>query len=252
MVSVGRVIAGKYRLLRVLGHGGMGSVWAAEHLALRSEVAVKLIPSPGLALQNVSPRFQRGARALAQLRSPHVVQILDYGVDSGAQYLVTELLTGETLRARVETQRRLGAQEVWLIARQVARAMSVSHAAGFVHRDLKPENVFLIGEGEELLVKVLDFGITKALGTEATHLTETGMMLGTCQYMSPEQAAGGSVDSRSDLWSLGVIVYECLTGRLPFQARTVFAAVTAICSAPIVVPSAVARVPRGFDAWFAR
>ena len=251
-VSVGRVIAGKYRLLRVLGHGGMGSVWEAEHLTLRSQVAVKLIQHQALGLQHVTHRFEREARALAQLRSPHVVQVLDYGVDAGTQYIVTELLNGETLRSCLEARQRLTEAEVWLIAQQVARAMTVSHAAGFVHRDLKPENVFLTSYGEELMVKVLDFGLTRALGTETTRLTEAGVMLGTCHYMSPEQAMGHDVDSRSDLWSLGVIVFECLTGALPFRADSVFAAISAICTGPLVVPSQVARVPAGFDAWFAR
>lgn len=250
-MSVGRIIAGKYCLLQQLGHGGMGSVWAAEHLALRSQVAVKLIQAEALAVPNVPRRFEREARALATLRSPHVVQVLDYGVDSGTQYLVTELLNGETLRARLEARGRLQAREISTIARHVARAMTVSHAAGFVHRDLKPENVFLTTDGEELIAKVLDFGITKTL-CGATDITGAGVMLGTCHYMSPEQAKGSSVDSRSDLWSLGVIVFECLTGSSPFRIESMFAAITAICNAPLVVPSAVARVPAGFDAWFAR
>jgi serine/threonine protein kinase len=252
MVSVGRIIAGKYCLLQQLGHGAMGSVWAAEHLALRSQVAVKLIQQGALGLPHIPHRFEREARALAALRSPHVVQVLDYGVDSGTQYLVMELLNGETLRARLTARGRLQAGEVGAIARQVGRAVSVSHAAGFVHRDLKPENVFLTSDGDELIVKVLDFGITKTLASEATNLTDAGVMLGTCHYMSPEQARGGRVDPRSDLWSLGVIVFECLTGSLPFRADSMFAAVSAICTAPIVVPSEVARVPAGFDAWFAR
>ncbi len=251
-MSVGRVIADKYRLLRVLGHGGMGSVWVAEHLALRSRVALKLIHPQALGLQHAEHRFEREARALAQLRSPHVVQVLDYGVDSGIQYLVTELLSGQTLRSRLDLEPLLSVEELWLIARHVGRALTVSHASGFVHRDLKPENIFLTSDGEELTIKVLDFGIAKVLGSEATHLTDAGVMLGTCHYMSPEQAMGGAIDSRSDLWSLGVMVFECLTGSLPFRADSVFAAVSAICSAPLVVPSEVALVPVGFDAWFAR
>ena len=230
----------------------MGSVWEAEHLTLRSQVAVKLIRQQALDLQHVTHRFEREARALAQLRSPHVVQVLDYGVDAETQYIVTELLNGETLRSCLETRHRLTEAEVWLITLQVARAMTVCHAAGFVHRDLKPENVFLTSYGEDVMVKVLDFGLTRALGTETTRLTEAGMMLGTCHYMSPEQAMGHDVDSRSDLWSLGVIVFECLTGSLPFNADSVFAAISAICTGPLIVPSQVARVPAGFDAWFAR
>jgi serine/threonine protein kinase len=164
-----------------------------------------------------------------------------------------ELLKGETLRTRLDARgRRLQAREVSTIARHVARAMTVSHAASFVHRDLKPENVFLTTDGEEVVVKVLDFGITKTLASDATHLTGAGTMLGTYHYSSPEQAMAGRVDSRSDLWSMGVMVFECLTGQLPFRADSMFGVIAKICSAPIVVPSQVARVPRGFDAWFAR
>jgi serine/threonine protein kinase len=252
VVSVGRIIAGKYCLLQQLGHGAMGSVWAAEHLTLRSQVAVKLIQRQALEFPNVLQRFDREARALARLRSPHVVQVLDYGVDEGTPYLVMELLNGETLRARLAAGNRLQAREVYTIARHVARAMALSHAAGFVHRDLKPENVFLTSDDDELIAKVLDFGITKAIAGGTTNYTGAGLMLGTCHYMSPEQAKGGSVDSRSDLWSLGVMVFECLTGTLPFIGDTVFATISAICQAPIVVPSEIARVPVGFDAWFAR
>jgi serine/threonine protein kinase len=252
LVSVSRIIAGKYCLLQQLGQGAMGSVWAAEHLTLRSQVAIKLIQRKALEVPNVLQRFEREARALATLRSPHVVQVLDYGVDEDTPYLVMELLNGETLRARLAAQIRLQALEVYTIARHVARAMTVSHAAGFVHRDLKPENVFLTRDDDELIAKVLDFGITKALASGTTNYTEAGLMLGTCHYMSPEQAKGGSVDSRSDLWSLGVMVFECLTGTLPFVGNTVFGAISAVCNAPIVMPSEVARVPVGFDSWFAR
>jgi serine/threonine protein kinase len=251
-MSVGRIIAGKYCLLQPLGRGAMGSVWAAEHLTLRSQVAVKLIQQEMLGHPNVSRRFEREARALATLRSPHVVQVLDYGIDAGTQYLVMELLRGETLRTRLEARGRLQAREVSTIARHVARAMTVSHAADFVHRDLKPENVFLTTDGDEVVAKVLDFGITKTLANGAPHLTSAGMMLGTYHYSSPEQAVGGRVDPRSDLWSMGVMVFECLTGQLPFRADSMFGVISAICNALIVVPSQVARVPSGFDAWFAR
>jgi serine/threonine protein kinase len=253
LVSVTRIIAGKYSLLHQLGRGAMGSVWAAQHLTLRSQVAVKLIQRQALEVPNVLQRFEREARALATLRSPHVVQVLDYGIDDGTPYLVMELLKGQTLRARLATATRLQAREVYTIARHIARAMTISHAAGFVHRDLKPENVFLTSDDDELVAKVLDFGITKALASGTTNYTQAGLMLGTCHYMSPEQAkAATSVDSRSDLWSLGVIVFECLTGSLPFVGNTVLGAISAICNAPIVVPSEVAWVPVGFDAWFAR
>ena len=173
-------------------------------------------------------------------------------MDAGLQYLVMELLHGQTLRKRLRTGGPLQAHEVWTVIDHVTRAMTLTHAAGFVHRDLKPENIFLVSEGDHLSVKVLDFGITKALASEAQSLTRTGAIVGTCQYMSPEQAAGKVVDQRSDLWSLGVIAFECLVGYAPFEAGSVVASLSAICHGPIVVPSQVARVPKGFDDWFAR
>jgi serine/threonine protein kinase len=251
-MSVGRIVAGKYCLQHELGRGGMGSVWAAEHLALRSRVAVKVIEPQIAATPNVQERFEREARALATLRSAHIVQVLDYGVDAGVQYLVMELLHGETLRNRLRTRGPLPAVDVYMVIDQVARAMAVTHAAGFVHRDLKPENIFLVDEGSGSSVKVLDFGITKALASEAQPLTSAGAILGTCQYMSPEQAAGQTVEQRSDLWSLGVIAFECLFGFPAFKAESAVAVLSAICHGPIVVPSDVARVPEGFDTWFAR
>lgn len=251
-MSLGRIVAGKYCLLHELGRGGMGSVWAAEHLALRSRVAVKLIEPRVAGAPNAQERFEREARALATLRSAHIVQVLDYGVDAGVQYLVMELLHGETLRNRLETRGPLPAADVSRVIDQVAHAMTVTHAAGFVHRDLKPENIFLVDNDGADSVKVLDFGITKTLASEAQPLTSAGAILGTCQYMSPEQAAGQTVDHRSDVWSLGVLAFECLFGFPPFKADSAVAVLSAICHGPIVIPSDVARVPEGFNAWFAR
>jgi serine/threonine protein kinase len=253
-MQLGRIIAGKYCLLHELGRGGMGSVWAAEHISLRSQVAIKLIEPHVLASPHVQERFEREARALATLRSANVVQILDYGIDSGIQYLVMELLQGRTLRSELCARGRLRPDEVWHIVQQVSRAMTLSHAAGIVHRDLKPENIFLIGGGDDddFNVKVLDFGIMKALASEARALTSSGGVLGTYEYMSPEQAVGGTVDIRSDLWSLGVVAFESLVGVSPFSTKSAAGSLSAICYGPIMVPSDVAHVPSGFDAWFAR
>ncbi|HEY0467423.1 MAG TPA: serine/threonine-protein kinase [Polyangiaceae bacterium] len=250
---MGRIIAGKYCLLHELGRGGMASVWAAEHISLRSQVAIKLIEPQVLGNPHVQERFEREARALATLRSANVVQILDYGIDAGIQYLVMELLQGRTLRAELTARGRLRPDEVSTVVQHVSRAMTVSHAAGFVHRDLKPENIFLTGDDEDHFnVKVLDFGITKALAAEAQPLTSIGGLLGTCEYMSPEQALGETVDIRSDLWSLAVVAFESLVGFTPFRANSAAATLSAICHGPILVPSEAARVPPGFDAWFAR
>jgi serine/threonine protein kinase len=234
----------------------MGSVWVAEHLTLRSRVAVKLI-DPGLATSpDAVRRFEREARAAATLRSPHVVQVLDFGVDAGSPYLVMELLQGESLGTRLARSGRLSLREALLVMNQLARAVTRAHAEGFVHRDLKPDNIFLVDEDNEFFVKVLDFGIAKALRPTPTSrdakATATGAFLGTPHHMSPEQAEGRSVDARSDLWSMGVIAFECLTGSLPFKGDSLPALLRSICYDPIVVPSSVASVPLGFDAWFAR
>jgi serine/threonine-protein kinase len=255
-VSTGRIIASKYCLLFELGRGGMGSVWAAEHLTLRSKVAVKLI-DPGLAKSaDAVRRFEREARAAAMLRSPHVVQVLDFGVDAGSPYLVMELLQGESLGTRLGRGGRLSLRETSLVMNQLARAVTRAHADGFVHRDLKPDNIFLVDEDNEFFVKVLDFGIAKALRRAPTlsdgYPTAAGVFIGTPHHMSPEQAEGRSVDARSDLWSMGIVAFECITGSLPFQGDSLPALLRSICYDPIVVPSSVASVPLGFDAWFAR
>jgi serine/threonine protein kinase len=255
-VSAGRIIASKYRLLYELGRGGMGAVWLAEHLALRVHVAVKLI-DPGLAVsQDAVRRFEREARTAASLRSPHVVQVLDFGVDARTPYLVMEYLIGQSLGGRLAERGTLRPREVWEVVSQVGRAMTRAHASGYIHRDLKPDNVFLVEDDDEVFVKVLDFGLAKALeGSESpSHrsLTRSGAVLGTPRHMSPEQAVGGIVDHRTDLWSLGVMTFQALTGKFPFDGKAIPALLRAICFDPIVVPSRVARVPRGFDAWFAR
>lgn len=229
----------------------MGSVWAADHLSLGTRVAVKLIdrksPSP-----NALRRFEQEARAAALLRSPHVVQVIDYGVDDQTPYIVMELLEGQNLSARLARDGLLTPAETWIVVSHVVKAISRSHEEGFVHRDLKPENVFLIESGGELVAKLLDFGASKALLGPDLALTRTGAMMGTPAYASPEQIMGAKVDTRSDLWSLGVMTFECLTGLLPFTRPSLKGLITAICREPIVVPSDVADVPEGFDAWFAR
>ncbi|HTQ06083.1 MAG TPA: serine/threonine-protein kinase [Polyangiaceae bacterium] len=255
-MSAGRIIASKYCLLHELGRGGMGAVWLADHLTLRAHVAVKLI-EPGLKMnREAMRRFEREARAAASLRSQHVVQVLDFGVDGDTPYLVMEFLEGESLGSRLARDGRLTPHDTWLVVSQVCRAITRAHAEGFVHRDLKPDNVFLVEDDPDFLVKVLDFGIAKALQSPASKaagvLTQSGTVLGTPHYMSPEQAEGRDVDSRSDLWSLGIIAFECITGQLPFDGASLPALMRSICYDPIVVPSTVASVPPAFDAWFAR
>ncbi len=252
----GRVLAGRYRLISMLGQGGMGSVWRAEHLALGSLLAIKLI-DPGMAQSpEAAARFKREAQAAADLRSAHVVQIIDYGVDEGVPFIAMELLDGESLGARLQKVGRVAPMKVASILSQVARALARAHQAGIVHRDLKPDNVFLVPEADDDVVKVLDFGIAKKLGALSTTSgirTGTGAMLGTPYYMSPEQVLGqGNIDHRTDIWSLGIIAYECLTGERPFEKETLGALLMAICNEPLPIASETASVPSGFDAWFAR
>jgi eukaryotic-like serine/threonine-protein kinase len=253
-VALGRIIASKYALLHELGRGSKGTVWAAEHRLRRTQVAVKLMSAEVAASADAIRRFEGGVRAASAIRNPNVVEILDYGLDT-VPFLVMELLKGETLAQRLE-RGALPWPDVWTILNQLGGAMAAAHAQGIIHRDLKSANVFLTQRLAGYRVKVLDFGLAKVLHGDDTDvtvlLTQKGVLLGVPLYMSPEQAQGRPVDSRSDLWSMAVITFECITGRLPFDAPTLPRLLRAICSDPIVVPSRVAAVPRGFDAWFAR
>jgi tRNA A-37 threonylcarbamoyl transferase component Bud32 len=252
----GDVIAGRYRLESLLGAGGMGSVWRADHLMLKSPVALKFIDPTIASSEAAVARFVREAQSAAALRSTHVVQIFDYGVEQSVPYIVMELLTGETLRDRLDHQGPLLPRDTARIMSQVARAVGKAHDAGIVHRDLKPENIFLVSEDEHEVVKVLDFGIAKvsdrSTGT-TSNATRTGAILGTPYYMSPEQAQGNkAVDHRTDLWALGVITYECVVGARPFDSDGLGELILRICAEPLPVPSQHARVPPSFDAWFQR
>jgi len=253
------LVAGKYRLTRLLGRGGMGTVWEGVHEHLGTRVAVKFIDSEHAASDDVRQRFVNEARAAARLRSKHVVQIYDQGVgDDGRPYIVMEFLAGEPLDHRLDREGRLAPEETARIALHVCRALARAHESGVVHRDLKPENVFLVRDEEDHMdiAKVVDFGIAKFTdpSTSGSSSTRTGAVLGTPQYMSPEQARGlRSVDHRTDLWALGVIVYRSLTGTLPFKGEAVGDLLVNICTGDVPVPSSiVADVPPGFDAWVRR
>ena len=253
-VKPGTVIAGRYKLVAPLSRGGMGSVWRAEHIALGSPIAVKLIDANLVEHDEPRARFEQEARAAAALRSPHVVQILDHGVDRNLPFIAMELLEGESLSARLHRQRKLAPAAVARVFQDVARAMKRAHDLGITHRDLKPDNIFLVKNDDLEIAKVLDFGIAKAQHPfgEWKGGTRTGALIGTPQYMSPEQAQGQPVDHRTDLWALGVIAFECLCGRLPFPSEKPGELILQICVHPIPAPSQIAAVPPRFDAWFAR
>ncbi len=248
--------AGDHLLLERIGSGGMGVVYEAVRKGDGRRVAVKMLAPELLGSAEARTRLAREARAAASLRSPHAVRILDQGEQDGWPYIVMELCRGEDLAARLAREGRLTADATIAIVGEAASALDEAHAAGIIHRDLKPENVFLAREGERELVKLLDFGVAKLRGAalpEATK-TRTGALVGTPHYMSPEQADGRRpIDHRSDLWSLAVIAFRCLTGRLPFDSDALGDLLMQIMSYPLPSPSALdPRLPRALDAWWTR
>ncbi len=247
----GQLVAGRFRLERELGQGGMGAVWRARHESLDMPCALKFIIGPAASRDDVRERFKLEARAAARLNDPHVVKMMDFGVWEDLPFIAMEILDGENLGERLARETRLSRSETIAIATDVAAALEAAHAAGIVHRDLKPENIFLLRSGG-VVAKVLDFGIAKLAGTDAAPITMTGALLGTPHYMSPEQAHGAKkVDYRADLWSLAVVVYQCITGRRPFEGESLGELICTILSGHKPVPSEDAPgVPRGFDAWW--
>jgi serine/threonine protein kinase len=216
---VGAVVGDAFRIVRPIGEGGTARVYEARHVRLSSKrFAVKVLHGFFASQANVVARFAREAEAASAIRHPGIVEIHDVDrMEDGRPYLVTELLEGQDfgslLKARGKVPIAFGAR----VARKVCQALSAAHAAGIVHRDLKPENIFLTGPDDKPQVKVLDFGISKIEGAGAAQLTRTGMVVGTPAYMSPEQAAGGKVDARTDIYAVGAVLYRALTGRAPFQ-----------------------------------
>jgi eukaryotic-like serine/threonine-protein kinase len=261
----GQVVAGKYRLITEIGRGGMGVVWRGERLAHQAwPVAIKLMaPSlQGFALAR--KRFEREVCLAALVRGPHVVQVFDHGLDdkTGELYIVMELLDGASVGRRLQHLTRLDPGEVMLLVKQVASALTSIHKAGVVHRDLKPDNIFLIGNDDEPVFKILDFGLAKQVGLELSDsldwvidsraLTTKGNAVGTPWYMSPEHLRGEQPEPRGDLWSLAIIACECLVGRRPFDATDIPTLGAQLLAAARPVPSQLGDVPAGFDAWFAK
>lgn len=255
-LAPGTLVRDNLRLLRPLGEGGMGRVWVAEHLTLKSQVAVKFILET-LVSENpeLVDRFNREARTSAQIKSHHVVQVFDHGVmDDGTPFIVMELLEGESLGERLERVEVLPLDQMAIVLRQAARALDKAHKLGIVHRDIKPDNIFLVTSEEELLVKVLDFGIAKPTRqAPKKRLTQPGALIGTPEFMSREQVLLGKDDPRSDLWALAVVTYLALTGDIPFDGPTVVAICAAIEQGRFAPPSELRpELPPELDRWFAR
>ena len=216
----GDVVAGKYRLERVLGEGGMGTVWAARNTALDALVAVKLIA--GTDRETLSARLLKEARAAARLRHPAIVRVFDVGeTQHGDPFIVMELLEGSSLADRLDRDTTLEPIVAVQLLLPIAEALSSAHAAHIVHRDLKPDNIFIVEEEGRIQPKLLDFGIVQVgPGTGTTRLTEDGEFIGTPAYMSPEQARGAEdIGPATDVWSFCVVLYECLSGRVPFESE---------------------------------
>ncbi|MEW6208312.1 MAG: bifunctional serine/threonine-protein kinase/formylglycine-generating enzyme family protein [Acidobacteriota bacterium] len=221
---VGTTLDHKFRLDEKVGEGGMGKVYRATHVYLNQTVAVKVLHHHLSSDEVALERFRREARAAAQIHHPNAIAVTDFGVtqETGMAYLVMEFLEGVELRQKLYNDKKLGFEEVFHIAQQTCAALEAAHARGIIHRDLKPDNIWLLPSQDGIpRVRVIDFGIAKLRASaEVSQLTKQGMLIGTPFYMSPEQCRGEELDTRSDIYSLGVIIYEMLTGNVPFQSST--------------------------------
>jgi len=257
MVQQGQLLAGKFRIDRVLGQGGMGVVVAAHHVALDEEVAIKFLLPEALQNPEAVTRFEREARAAVKIRSEHVARVSDVGrLETGAPYIVMELLRGYDLGELLRQRGPLPVSEVCDYVLQAGEAIAEAHALGIVHRDLKPQNLFLTQRADgSACVKVLDFGISKMSGALLDpSMTGTSALLGSPLYMSPEQLASSrDVDARTDIWALGVICFQLLTGRPPFIADTLPQLCVAIATqAPTPLLSLRRDLPPGLEAVISR
>jgi eukaryotic-like serine/threonine-protein kinase len=212
---VGETIAGRYEVEELVGHGGMSSVYKARDALLERHVALKILHEQYSTDDDFVERFKREARSVAQLQHPNIVTVIDRGAEDGRQYIVFEYIDGENLKEHVVRKGRLDVREALEIAAEVAHGLAFAHEQGLVHRDVKPQNILLNGDGR---AKVTDFGIARTVDVDG--MTQTGTVLGTSNYIAPEQASGQRVDAHSDVYALGAVLYELLAGEVPFPGES--------------------------------
>lgn len=255
-LAQGILIDGQYELEHQLGAGGMGTVWAAHDTRLGRSVAIKFLNSDFFHSNEAHARFKREARMVGKIRSAHVVQAFAQGTtDDGVPFVVMELLDGEDLEAYLERVGTCGLTLTGHILEQVCKGLGRAHHDGFIHRDIKPHNIFLVAEGgSDVFVKLLDFGIAKDVGMQATALTLTGAVMGSLLYMSPEQLVDShSVGPSTDIWSLGVVTYQMLTGSLPFVCKSLPELIYSVTAGRFERASVVnGALPQQLDAFFER
>jgi eukaryotic-like serine/threonine-protein kinase len=235
-VSAGDLIAGRYELVELIGRGGMSSVWRSHDRLLDRTVAIKVLHEHYTTDEEYVERFRREARSVAQLSHPNIVTVIDRGEEGGRQYIVFEYVEGENLKQVIQRSGPLPVREALLLALQMARALGFAHDRGLIHRDVKPQNVLLNEDGQ---AKMTDFGIARSVDVEG--VTITGTVLGTSEYIAPEQARGQRVDALTDVYSLGVVLYELLTGGVPFQGENFVAIALRHVNEP--APSVLERRP---------
>jgi hypothetical protein len=253
--SPGDVLAGRFKILRMLGEGGMGAVYEVEHLLTKHQRALKLL-HPELTLSpSIVARFLREASAAGRIGNPHVVETFDAGrLDSGDPYIVMEFLKGRTLAELITETGPLELERTCQVMMQACDGIGAAHQAGIIHRDVKPENMFLLA-GDAVFVKILDFGISKFDPelTGAPGITQDGATMGTPFYMSPEQVLGTPLDAQADVYALGVVLYECLTAQKPYLAETLPHLAVMICEGQFAPPSTRrSELPAGWDEIVAR
>lgn len=237
MIQIGKIFAGRYRILKQIGRGGMADVYLAKDLILDGEeVAVKVLRTNYQTDPIAVARFQREARAMADLDHPHIVRITDIGEEEGQQYLAMEYVAGLDLKRYIKEHHPLSNEEAVRIMGQILLAMRLAHTRGIVHRDLKPQNILLTPDGT---AKVTDFGIAVAFAE--TSLTQTNSMLGSVHYLSPEQARGSKATVQSDIYAMGIIFYEMLTGHIPYDGDSAVTIALQHFQKPL--PSVIAENP---------